>query len=330
MLIRKYFFGFFGFVLLIVFFPLVFRPKEILAPAGESPADSAGEILGEFAAASSASGDFSGFLPPAPAKIFLPVPAVAQTALEVSAAGAVVLDSKSGLVLFAREADTSRPIASLTKIVAALALIANHPKWQEYSRIRDTDIRLGGSSRLLAGDELTVKDLLYLCLIGSDNGAASSLAAAVGLSQEEFVLEMNRQAALFGLRETRFVDPVGLSRQNVSTPREYAVLLDQALRQEIIREAAGRKEYICATRRGRQIRLNSTNELLGQAGGDLQMLGGKTGYTQAAGYCFAGQFALPGGSRVISVIFGASQEKERFREAEKLALWAQDNYLWPE
>jgi len=60
------------------------------------------------------------------------------------------------------------------------------------------------------------------------------------------------------------------------------------------------------------------------------MLGGKTGYTQAAGYCFAGQFALPGGSRVISVIFGASQEKERFREAEKLALWAQDNYLWPE
>ena len=200
----------------------------------------------------------------------------ADFAPEISAAAAVVM-YEDGSCVFEKNADEPRPIASTTKLMTALVAIeCSEP---------DTPIEVaaqccgieGSSMYLTPGQVLSADELIAGLLLCSGNDAAEALAAAFG-GEAAFVGRMNEKAAALGLRDTSFVNPHGLDAEgHVSTARDLAKLMLACMRNE-------RFARLCALpslQVGEQYYVNH-NKLLGPCEG---CLGGKTGYTRAAGRC---------------------------------------------
>jgi D-alanyl-D-alanine carboxypeptidase len=130
---------------------------------------------------------------------------------------------------------------------------------------------------------------------------------------------MNEKAGQLELEQTRFFDTVGLSKDNISTASEVALIAQAAFAKEEIREATLKKKYEFKTKEGRLKTIRNTDGLLEvfpQNG--IKILGGKTGYTESAGYCFVGRFTNQDGKEIISVILGAESNDSRFSETKGL------------
>lgn len=249
--------------------------------------------------------------------------------LGLAANKALVISSDGRAVFYEKEADTIQAIASITKLMTALVFLDNNPGWEETYTIRREDNIEGGKLHLFLGEEVYIRDLLATSLVASDNGATQALVHASGLSTEEFVVAMNEKAKKLSLFKTNFVDPIGLSDYNVSTAKEVALLAKEALNNPEISRLTQQKEYQFKTLNGRDKKIESTNYLLfSENGNDFSILGSKTGYTEAAGYCFVGRFQNPDGREVISVVLGSDGKNERFKESRVLINWVFNNYSW--
>lgn len=249
--------------------------------------------------------------------------------LEILAASSAVIDCKSDVVLFGKEEEIIWPIASITKLITALVFVEHNPGWDAVYRIKAGDKQEGGRIYLFTGEKVKVKDLFYFSLVGSDNTAAMALVRSTGLSDEEFIKKMNEKARALGLKNTHFDDPVGLSDGNVSTAKETAALAAAAFANEDISGASLTKAYEFETLEGRKKKINNTDGLLDifpQNG--IKILGGKTGYIEASGYCFAGKFADHGGNEIISVVLGADSYNARFDQTKEMVEWVYENYQW--
>src|SRR4051812_32354272 len=146
----------------------------------------------------------------------------------VQALGALVVDGDSGREIFSRYPDKERPIASISKLAAALVVADRGLELDGLTTIEKTDLdvaRGGAKSRLREGMTLSNRDLLHAALMGSDNRAIPALGRAVKLSPTQLAAAMTARAREMGLKNTRFRDPTGLSTDNVSTPRETIALL---------------------------------------------------------------------------------------------------------
>ncbi len=248
----------------------------------------------------------------------------------IAAKRGAVLASQDRFFLYCKDADTVQPIASITKLMTALVFLENNPGWDTVYTIAPEDNVAGGRLNLFRGEAVKVKDIFYTSLVASDNGATAALVHASGLSEADFVKKMNEKAKVLGLGKTSFTDPVGLSDRNVSTAREVALLAKAALAKEEIRQATARKDYEFSTLDGREKKVESTDYLLfDPAQNSFEVLGGKTGYTDQAGYCFVGRFQDENGREVISVVLGSAGKNERFRESKTLVNWVFQNYIWP-
>jgi D-alanyl-D-alanine carboxypeptidase (penicillin-binding protein 5/6) len=213
--------------------------------------------------------------------------------------------------------------------MTALVFLDNNPGWDNLYEIGPTDKISGGRLNLFTGDQVRLKDLFYTSLVASDNGATIALVHASGLSEGEFVKRMNAKARELNLSQTKFEDAVGLSDNNVSTAREIAILAQAALAQPEIRSATASSHYQFTTVGGKVKDIESTDDLLsGGADNSLQVQGGKTGYTEKAGYCFVGLLQDKSGRQFISVILNSQSRGERFAESEKLVNWIISNYQW--
>jgi D-alanyl-D-alanine carboxypeptidase len=155
------------------------------------------------------------------------------------------------------------------------------------------------------------------------------LVKSTGLSEREFVAKMNQQAKDFGLPNTKFADISGLSNGNVSTAKEVLLLAKKCLAREKIRAASLEENYEFSTVGGRAIKVQSTDALLAVFPEDgINIIGGKTGHTEEAGYCFVGEFANQAGRKILLVVLGAASAEGRFEETKKLVRWAYDNHTW--
>lgn len=249
--------------------------------------------------------------------------------LSVMADKGTVLSASERVFFYYKNADEAQPIASITKLMTALVFLENNPGWETTYKISSSDQVSGGILNLFPGEEVKIKDIFKTSLIASDNGATLALVHATGLSEEEFVKKMNERVKKLGLSQTKFIDPVGLSDQNVSTAREVALLAKAALAREEIRQATESKEYKFYTLNGKEKKIESTDYLLfDSAKNSFQVMGGKTGYTDKAGYCFVGRFKDESGREVISVVLNSSGKNERFKESKSLVNWVFDNYNW--
>lgn len=231
-----------------------------------------------------------------------------------------MLDATTGDALFGKEADEPRPIASTTKIFVAIAVRKqlDLDGWTEITRT-DAHAAIGGArTRLDIGQKFRNKDLLRAMLIASDNRAPTALGRAAGMSPDDLVAAMNAVARRLHLKHTKFTDPTGL-HGNVSTAREMAIALRAALEDDVLRAIMRQDSAeVVSKDRYARIRYGSTNQPL--VAGKWNVIGGKTGYTHAAGYCFVTAARIDD-REVVMAFLGAGGKLTRFDDFNRVAAW---------
>jgi D-alanyl-D-alanine carboxypeptidase len=249
--------------------------------------------------------------------------------INLTASSGAVLLVKDNSFLYEKNSSVRQPMASLTKLMTALVFLENNPGFETSYTINSSDNISGGKNNLFTGDTVLVKDIWNTSLIASDNGATMALSHATGLTETEFVAKMNEKARHLGLFDTTFVEPTGLSERNMSTARDIARLAKEALSHDEIKKTTTTKDYSFITKEGREKKISSTDYLLyGDAKNQINLLGGKTGYTEGAGYCFVGKFADKNKEEIISVVLNSDSKNNRFDETKTLVDWIFDNYSW--
>lgn len=247
---------------------------------------------------------------------------------EIEADYAVLFDEENERALFNKKANKKNSIASLTKLMTALVFLDRDPDWDSYYKITEKDRREGGRIYLFLGEEVKIKDIFNTSLVASGNTATVALVHSTGLTEKEFVQKMNGKADEIGLSNTNFKDVTGLSDENVSNSWEMAKIAKEALANKKIIKAVKKDEYKFKTKGGREKYVDSTDLLLEEyPANGVKMIGGKTGYTEDAGYCFVGKFEKEG-NEIISVVLSADSKKSRFELTKKLVDWGYDSYEW--
>ncbi len=252
-----------------------------------------------------------------------PVPALTRDGWpNVMAAAAVVIDLDKGEELYAKNPDDKRFIASVGKIFVALVVRDKEIPLEGKTSITEEDkqfARGGARSRLLVGKTFTNVDLLRAMLIASDNRAVTAVARGAGLTPRALVEAVNEKARALGLTHTHFEDPSGLNG-NVSTPREVAIALREALADPLLADIMTTPIATVRSVDERPIVVDyfNTNQVL--RAGRWQVLGGKTGYTDEARYCLA-IAASWSGRRIGMVFLGAEGELTRFADFNRVAGW---------
>jgi serine-type D-Ala-D-Ala endopeptidase (penicillin-binding protein 7) len=240
-----------------------------------------------------------------------------QLVPDVRAGAAIIYNPATHEVLYESNAQTPRSIASITKVMTAVAFLENEVDLSREVVIDPADLRGASTTYLRHGDRVTVKQLLHLLLIGSDNVAARTLARASLYGPIGFVERMNQKAAELGLSSTRYSDPSGLYADNVSSAFDMARLISFASGDDRIASIMRMKNYEFAART-RTVRLHNTNHLVGT---DVDVRGGKTGFISKSGYCLATLLRLPQGEQVAVVVLGAKSNPARFWETRHLFNW---------
>jgi D-alanyl-D-alanine carboxypeptidase (penicillin-binding protein 5/6) len=245
---------------------------------------------------------------------------------EVAAKSYILMDLTSNQVLAEREADAPADPASLTKLMTAY-LVFDAVKEKRLSLDQKIPVskrawqeRKGGGSLMFIDTTMTptVDELLHGVIIQSGNDASVALAEAVGGTLEQFAAMMNRQAQAWGLKNTSFMNPTGLTEAgHKSTARDVAVIASHVIRDHPdFYSYYSMKDY-----RYNNISQPNRNVLLRR---DPAVDGMKTGYTEAAGYCMvaSAQRDFPNGKRrLLSVVLGAASMEGRANESQKLLNW---------
>jgi D-alanyl-D-alanine endopeptidase (penicillin-binding protein 7) len=250
---------------------------------------------------------------------------------DVRAEAAIIYNPENGQILYEQNSQNERSIASITKVMTAAVFLEKSPDLSQEVVVQRSDVRNASTTYLRAGYKITTRDLLHLLLIASDNAAARALARVSPQGSEGFIVRMNEKARELGLTNTHYADPSGLLAANVSSAYDMARLISYVASDDRI---AGimRKQYHTVNIGRRGITVHSTNQLVMK--GDVDVLGGKTGFIGKAGYCLATLLRLPqGGPQVAVVVLGAKSNAGRFWETRHLFNWlsakAQDFFATP-
>jgi len=240
----------------------------------------------------------------------------------VRSRSAFVFDVDQGEVLYEKNADVIRPVASITKLVSALALVATTQNLSEGLCVGAAQYpsRSGARSRLSTGDCLSGWDLVGAALVASDNRAAYGLAAIAGEDVDGFVTRMGEVSADLGMSNSSWSDPSGLEDENLSTARDVArATLAVALHPLLQPVASAPFWDIHRTNKERARRLFSTDRLQGRD--DLLVWSAKTGYTDTARYCFTTMVETQDGRRLVITLLGADGRMTRWADVGRVLSW---------
>jgi D-alanyl-D-alanine endopeptidase (penicillin-binding protein 7) len=238
---------------------------------------------------------------------------------DVRAEAAIIYNPTTGEVLWEDHAQDQRSIASITKVMTALVFLESGASLEAPMTVVRSDVSRASTTYLRTGFKLTAADLLNLLLVGSDNAAARALARISPYGAEGFITKMNEKAVALGLVNTRYADPSGLLADNVSSAYDQARLIAHASADERVGGIMRKQTY--TTQSGKQtITARSTNQIV--RNGDIDVVGGKTGFINRSGYCLATLLRLPqSGQEVAVVVLGAKSNASRFWETRHLFNW---------
>lgn len=241
-----------------------------------------------------------------------------QAPPQIVGQSSIVIDAHSGRVLYAKNADSIRPVASTQKLVTALTVISAGSVNKKFT-IQTSDTRCEPTKLYLrTGETYTRSDLLRALIVKSGNDVARALARDVGGSQEGFAAMMNRKAASLGMRHSNFINPNGLpAKGQYSTARDIAIAARAAYKVSLIRSFTRIKSYTFQYSDGRTKQLKNTNRLLKSV---PYCDGMKTGTTNAAGRCLVSSGTLNGRSAIVVVL--KSNSANIWNDSEKLLRWA--------
>lgn len=261
-----------------------------------------------------------------PTKLDEPVKITSNQGPSIQSTAAIVIDAKSGKVLYSKKPNKVWWIASLTKLMTAVVFLETNPDFNEVVAYSSADDTMGGRLRVSDGETMTIKDLFYSLLVGSANNTANTIQRSTGLTREEFVARMNAKAQEWGLANTTFTDPSGLDLGNQSTTADFARLMQTASQDFRILQATTTPLYSFSTiNTGKPHHIENTNKLLDSK---YYFLSGKTGYLDEAMYNFTAKVRNGEGNEIITVLLGAGADWIRWQETSALIDWTYDNWEW--
>lgn len=234
---------------------------------------------------------------------------------KISAHAVLIVDSETGDVLMEKNSREIQPIASITKLMVAIAVLDSGVDLEEAISLEPGDERPSRGrrkSRLRVDSIVSRDELLKLMLMSSENKAAYALARSHPDGLEAFIRAMNDKAGELGMQSTRFVEPTGLSADNVSTAWDLITLLRESYRYPIIREYSTQQSHQLATGR-RNLNYVNSNRLIRQGNWEIELQ--KTGTTQRAGKCLV-MLANLGGRPVEMILLRARGKLARVRDAK--------------
>ncbi|MEE8719481.1 MAG: D-alanyl-D-alanine carboxypeptidase family protein [Coriobacteriales bacterium] len=239
----------------------------------------------------------------------------------IESSNAIIEDS-DGDVLFQTTSGSPVSMASTTKVMTAtLALESGLSLDTTYTfsetAVNDESTTVGYQ----AGEVVTLRDMLYALLLYSAGDAANGIAELVGGSIDNFVTMMNSRASELGMTDTLYTTPTGYIDDDHTTPSDLVKLFRHAMGITQFRSIVGMKQ-VTLTVAGVQRTLTNTDWLLDTYPG---MIGGKTGFTYGANYCFVGA-CQRGGVTLYFCVLGSDSEQSRATDATSLLNWGFSQY----
>lgn len=242
-------------------------------------------------------------------------------ALDLKSSVAFVIDQDTREVLFRKNELAVLPIASLTKLMTGLIIKEAALPMEEVITITqdDVDTEKGSRSRLSVGTELSRGELMHLALMSSENRAAHALGRSFPGGLGAFVGLMNAKARELGMKDTRFVEPTGLSSQNQSSAQDLAKLVNTAHADATLRELSTSPKHEVAVGH-RTLQFNNTNRLVSNPKWEIGLQ--KTGYISEAGRCLVMQTTVAG-RNLIMVFLDSAGKLSRLGDAERVRDWVE-------
>ena len=228
-----------------------------------------------------------------------------------------VQDLSSNAVLYSRNEDGARPIASITKLMTALIVTDANQNMQEMIEMTQADVDQvkHSRSRLAVGARLSRTDMLHIALMSSENRAANALARNYPGGLTAFVAAMNAKAKQLGMMQSRFVEPTGLSSDNVSSPRDLVKLLRaSASRPSISSFTTDDQQEVRAGNHNPTV-FRNTNMLVNNPSWDIKV--SKTGFINEAGQCLV-MVARINNRDMAIVLLNAEGKGTRIYDAMKI------------
>src|SRR5215469_8100456 len=238
---------------------------------------------------------------------------------------ALVLDISNSAVLYSRHSDVALPIASITKLMTALVVMEAAQPLGEMLMVTEDDRAFGkGSfSRLAPGTQLSRGDLMHLALMASENRAAHALGRNYPGGIAACVIAMNAKARELGMSSARFVEPTGLSDENVASPEDLSKLVMAAAKVAEIREFSTDSDYAVAVGR-HLVRYRNTDSLVSKA--DWNIVVQKSGYINRAGRCLVMQTVIEE-RPVVIVLLNSFGKRTRVADARRVRRWVESTLV---
>ena len=238
---------------------------------------------------------------------------------KLKSSSVLIIDQSDSTVLYSRHSDVAMPIASITKLMTSLVVLDAKQPLDEMLQVTDADRNLpkGGFSRLAVGTTLSRGDLMHLALMSSENRAAHALASNYPGGTPAMVAAMNAKAAALGMSSSHFVDPTGLSSQNVASPEDLSKLVIAASHNPSIREYSTDSHYAVKVHR-HMVEFRNTDNLV--ANPTWNIIVQKTGYITEAGKCLVMSAVIEGRSVVI-VLLDSFGKYTRVADAQRIKTW---------
>ncbi len=230
-----------------------------------------------------------------------------------------VLDEGSSKVLLSRQAEVAAPIASITKLMTALVVLDSHQPLNEILEITEQDREhgRGAFSRLTIGTRLSRGDLLHVALMSSENRAAHALGRNYPGGLPAFVAAMNARARALGMSGAHFVDPSGLSRDNMASPADLSKLVIAASHEQMIQQYSTDESHSVRVGR-RTLEFHNTDQLVRSPAWNIVVQ--KTGYITEAGRCLVIK-ALIRGRAIVIVLLDSFGRYTRVADAQRIRKW---------
>lgn len=235
---------------------------------------------------------------------------------------AIVIDRNSKTILFGKNENEKRKMASTTKIMTAIIVI-EHSDLSQLVSVSSKAAGTGGSRLgLHTNDKISIENLLYGLLLCSGNDAAVALAETIAGDLPNFAQLMNNKASELGLVSTHFITPHGLDNdEHYTTAYELALIADYALQNDTFMKIVGSQSHTI-TINNYPKNISNTNELLGYLEG---VYGVKTGFTNGANRCLVTSVKR-GNIDIICVVLGADTKKDRTKDSISLINYIYNNF----
>ena len=249
--------------------------------------------------------------------------------LHIASGSALLIDLQTNKVIFASNPDAIVPIASVTKLMTAMVVLDARQSMDESIsvNISDTPEMKGVFSRVKIGSELSRHEMMLITLMSSENRAATTLANHYPGGYPAFIKAMNAKARSLGMSHTRYIEPTGLSTQNVSTARDLTKLLMASRKYPMLSTlSTTREKTVAFSKPNYTLGFRNTDHLVNKSNWDIKLT--KTGFTNEAGHCLV-LLTRMDNRPVAMVILDAFGKYTHFADASRMRQWMETGAAKP-